>query len=185
VSGNPAIFDEKKLTSINAVYLRRRTPEELAGAAAPMLAESGAASPEELGRDRPRLVAIMALLRDRLNRITEIPDSAGYFYGAELDYDEDEFEKQFGKEFVRENFPELVQRLKALPEWTEEAIEEAVRGLAAERDKGARHLIHPLRFAVTGRTVSAGLFETMHLLGRDRSLLRAEDAAQKMQRLPV
>jgi glutamyl-tRNA synthetase len=185
VSGNPAIFDEKKLTSINAVYLRRRTPEELAETAAPMLAESGAASPEELERDRPRLVAIMALLRDRLNRITEIPDSVGYFYGAELDYDEDEFEKQFGKDFVRENFPELVQRLKALPEWTEEAIEEAVRDLAAEREKGARHLIHPLRFAVTGRTVSAGLFETMHLLGRDRSLLRAEDAAQKMERLPV
>jgi glutamyl-tRNA synthetase len=185
VSGNPAIFDEKKLTSINAVYLRRRSPEELAEAAAPMLAESGAASPEELERDRPRLVAIMALLRDRLNRITEIPAATGYFYGAEIDYDEDEFEKQFGKNFVRENFPELVQRLKALPEWTEEAIEEAVRGLAAEREKGARHLIHPLRFAVTGRTVSAGLFETMHLLGRDRSLLRAEDAAQKIERLPV
>jgi glutamyl-tRNA synthetase len=185
VSGNPAIFDEKKLTSINAVYLRRRSPEELAEAAAPMLVESGAASPEELEGDRPRLVRIMALLRDRLNRITEIPAAAGYFYGGELDYDEDEFEKQFGKDFVRETFPELVQRLKALPEWTEEAIEEAVRGLAAEREKGARHLIHPLRFAVTGRTVSAGLFETMHLLGRDRSLLRAEDAAQKIERLPV
>ncbi|MGH3148566.1 MAG: glutamate--tRNA ligase [Rubrobacter sp.] len=185
VSGNPAIFDEKKLASINAVYLRRRSPEELARVAAPMLAESGAATPEELERDMPRLLAIMALLRDRLNRTTEIPDSVGYFYGGELDYDEAEFEKQFGKEFVRENFPELVDRLKALPEWTEQAIEETVRGLAAEKDKGARHLIHPLRFAVTGRTVSAGLFETMHLLGRERCLLRAEEAAQKMQRLPV
>jgi len=185
VSGNPAIFDEKKLTSINAVYLRRRTPEELAAVAAPMLAESGAASPAELERDLPRLIEIMALLRERLNRITEIPDAAGYFFGGILDYDEGEFEKQFGKEFVRETFPEVVQRLKALPKWTEEAIEEAVRSLASEKGKGARHLIHPLRFAVTGRTVSAGLFETMHLLGRDRSLLRAEDAAQKIERLPV
>jgi glutamyl-tRNA synthetase len=42
-----------------------------------------------------------------------------------------------------------------------------------------------LRFAVTGRTVSAGLFETMQLLGRERSLLRAGDAVEKMQRLPV
>ena len=185
VSGNPAIFDEKKLTSINAVYLRRRTPEELAAVAAPMLAESGAASPAELEHDLPRLVEIMALLRERLNRITEIPDAAGYFFGGKLDYDEGEFEKQFGKEFVRETFPEVVQRLKALPKWTEEAIEEAVRSLASEKGKGARHLIHPLRFAVTGRTVSAGLFETMHLLGRDRCLLRAEDAAQKIERLPV
>src|SRR5215207_8623393 len=183
VSGNPAILDEKKLRSVNAVYLRRKSPEELAMVAAPMLAESGTATEEEL--DMPRLQEIMALLKERIALTTEIPDSTGYFYGGTLDYDEAEFEKQFGKEFVRENFPELVERLTALPEWTEETIEEAIRGLAAQKEKGARHLIHPLRFAVTGRTVSAGLFETMQLLGRDRSLLRARDAAQKMQRLPV
>src|SRR5215210_4093496 len=185
VSGNPAILDEKKLRSVNAVYLRRQTPEELAALAATMLVESGAATEEELERDTTRLEEIMDLLKERIALTTEIPDSVGYFYGDSLDYDEAEFGNQFGKEFVRENFPELVERLSALPEWTETAIEEAVRALAAEKEKGARHLIHPLRFAVTGRTVSAGLFETMHLLGRERSLLRAEDAAEKMQRLPV
>src|SRR5919112_4292141 len=185
VSGNPAILDEKKLRSVNALYLRRKSPEELAALAAPMLVESGAVTEEELEQDMPRLKEIMALLKERIALTTEIPDSIGYFYGGTLDYDEAEFEKQFGKEFVRENFPELVERLAALPEWTEEAIEEAIRGLAAEKETGARHLIHPLRFAVTGRTVSAGLFETMQLLGRERSLLRAGDAAEKMQRLPV
>src|ERR687898_12463 len=183
VSGNPAILDEKKLRSVNAVYLRRRSPEELAALAVPMLVESGIVAEEDL--DDARLEDIMDLLKERIALTTEIPDSVGYFYGGSLGYDEAEFEKQFGKEFVRENFPELVERLKALPEWTETAIEEAVRGLAAEKEKGARHLIHPLRFAVTGRTVSAGLFETMQLLGRERSLLRAGDAAQKMLRLPV
>src|SRR5215218_6147188 len=185
VSGNPAILDEKKLRSVNAVYLRRKSPEELAALAAPMLVESGAATEEELERDPARLEEIMDLLKERIALTTEIPDSVGYFYGGSLDYDETEFEKQFGKEFVRETFPELVARLTGLPEWTETAIEETVRGLAAEKEKGARHLIHPLRFAVTGRTVSAGLFETMQLLGRERSMLRAGDATQKMQRLPV
>ncbi|HLL57835.1 MAG TPA: glutamate--tRNA ligase [Rubrobacteraceae bacterium] len=183
VSGNPAVFDEKKLTAINAIYLRRQSPEELAMVAAPMLAESGAASPEELQRDMPRLTQIMALLKDRLNLITEIPDYAGYFYGGEIKYDPQDLEKQLGKEFVRESLPELLERLKALPEWTEEATEEAVRGLAAEREKGARHLIHPLRFAATGRTVSAGLFETLALLGRERTMLRLEKAVEEMQRL--
>src|SRR5919107_1728706 len=183
VSGNPAVFDEKKLLSINAVYLRRQTPEELTMVAVPMLAEPGVATPEELERGMPRLTEIMALLRDRLNRTTEIPGAAGYFYGAELRYDPEEFEKQLGKKFVRETFPELLGRLEALPEWTEEAIEEAVRGLAAEKEKGARHLIHPLRFAATGRTVSAGLFETLALLGRERCLLRIEDVLEKMHHL--
>ena len=114
-----------------------------------MLVESGVVGGgAEL--DTARLEEIMDLLKERIALTTEIPDSVGYFYGGTLDYDEAEFEKQFGKEFVRENFPELVERLVALPGWTEAAIEEAVRGLAAEKEKGARHLIHPLRFAVTG-----------------------------------
>jgi glutamyl-tRNA synthetase len=185
VSGNPAVFDESKLLAINQVYIRRKSPEELALIAAPMLAESGAATPEELERDMPRLTQIMDLLKERLGRLTEIPASVGYFYGGKLDYDEEEFEKQFGKAFVRETFPELKARLEALHEWTEGSIEEAVRGLAAEKEKGARHLIHPLRFATTGRTVSAGLFETMALLERERSLLRIEDVLEKMQSLPA
>ena len=185
VSGNPAVFDESKLLAINQVYIRRKSPEELALIAAPILAESGAATPEDLERDMPRLTEIMDLLKERLGRLTEIPASVGYFYGGKLDYDEEEFAGQFGKEFVRETFPELHERLKALLEWTEESIEEAVRGLAAEREKGARHLIHPLRFATTGRTVSAGLFETMALLGRERSLLRIEDVLEKMRSLPA
>src|ERR671938_878842 len=183
VSGNPAVFDEKKLTAINAVYLRRQSSEELALVAAPMLVEAGVTTPEEMQRDMPRLTEIMTLLKDRLNRTTEIPESVGYFYGAELEYDQGEFEKQLGKEFVRETFPELLERLRTLPEWTEEGIEGAVRGLAAEKEKGARRLIHPLRFVTTGRTVSAGLFETMHLLGRERCLMRIEDVLEKMQRL--
>ena len=185
VSGNPAVFDEGKLLAVNQVYIRRKHPEELALIATPMLVESGAATKEELERDMPRLTKIMALLKERLGRITEIPGAVGYFYGDKLDYDPEEFEKQLSKEFVRENLPELYERLAALPQWTEEAIEECVRGLAAEKEKGARHLIHPLRFATTGRTVSAGLFETMQLLGRERCLLRIEDAIEKMERLPV
>jgi glutamyl-tRNA synthetase len=183
VSGNPAVFDETKLLAINQVYLRRQSPEELAMQAAPMLVESGAASPEELESDMPRLIEIMALMKDRISRTTDIPDAVGYFYGGEIEYDPEEFEKQFGKEFVRESFPELRERLATLPEWTEETIEAAVRGLAAEKEKGARHLIHPLRFATTGRTVSAGLFETMQLLGRERCLLRIDRAVEEMKRL--
>ncbi len=185
VSGNPAVFDEQKLLSINQVYIRRKSPEELAMMAAPMLVESGEASAEELEQDMPRLTQIMDLLKERISRTTDIPDAVGYFYGDTLDYDPEEFQKQFGKEFARENLPELKFRLADLPEWTEEGIEETVRGLAAEKEKGARHLIHPLRFATTGRTVSAGLFETMKLLGRERSLLRVEKAIKEMEQLPA
>src|ERR671916_2464376 len=70
VSGNPAVLDEKKLRAVNSIYIRRKGPAELADLAAPMLAESGAATPEELERDMPRLTRIMNLLKERLGRLT-------------------------------------------------------------------------------------------------------------------
>jgi glutamyl-tRNA synthetase len=182
VSGNPAVFDETKLSSINQTYLRRRPSEEIAEWAVPMLAESGVATQDELREDMPRLVEMVRLMQERLTRTTDIPDALGYFYGGELEYDPDEFDKQFGKEFVQEAFPELVERLSALTEWNEDSLEEAIRGLAAEKEKGAKHLIHPLRFAATGRTVSAGLFETLALLGRERTLVRTRHAVEEMRR---
>ena len=182
VSGNPAVFDETKLDSVNQTYLRRRNPEELAEWAVPMLTESGAASEAELRADMPRLVELVRLMQERLTRTTDIPDALGYFYGGTLEYDPEQFDKQFGKEFVQDAFPELVERLEALPEWEEAQIEEAIRGLASEKEKGAKHLIHPLRFAATGRTVSAGLFETLALLGRERTLARARHAVEEMRR---
>ncbi|AHY47550.1 glutamate--tRNA ligase [Rubrobacter radiotolerans] len=185
VSGNPAVFDETKLLAVNATYLRRKSPEELAMLAAPALAESGVASADELERDMGRLTEIMALLRERLQRTTDIPDAASYFYGDELDYDEEEFEKQFGKPFVRENFSEMVARLKALDRWDDETLEATIRGFAEEKEKGARHIIHPLRFAATGRTVSAGLFETLALLGKERTIKRLEAAERKRATLAV
>jgi glutamyl-tRNA synthetase len=182
VSGNPAVFDETKLDSINQAYLRRLPPEDLAEQAIPMLVEAGAANETELREDLPRLVEIVRLMQERLTRTTDLPNTLGYFYGGELEYDPEQFDKQFGKEFVQEAFPELVERLEALPQWEEEKIEEAIRGLAAEKEKGAKHLIHPLRFAATGRTVSAGLFETLALLGRERTLVRARHAVEEMRR---
>jgi glutamyl-tRNA synthetase len=181
VSGNPAVFDETKLDSINQVYLRRLPPEDLVEQAIPMLVEAGAASETELREDLPRLVEIVRLMQERLTRTTDLPNTLGYFYGGELEYDPEQFDKQFGKEFVQEAFPELVERMEALPQWEEEKIEEAIRGLAAEKEKGAKHLIHPLRFAATGRTVSAGLFETLALLGRERTLVRARHAVEEMR----
>jgi glutamyl-tRNA synthetase len=182
VSGNSAVFDETKLDSVNQTYLRARPPEEIAGWAVPMLAESGVATEEELREDMPRLIEMVRLMQERLTRTTDLPDALGYFYGGELEYEEEQFEKQFNKEFVQEAFPELVERLESLPEWEEDKLEEAIRGLAAEKEKGAKHLIHPLRFAATGRTVSAGLFETLALLGRERTLIRARHATQEMRR---
>ncbi len=181
MSGNPAILDEKKLRSVNAVYLRRKSPEELADLAAPTLVESGVVTEEDLDRASPRghngppQGAHRAYDRDPRLRRPLLRRLAHY--------DEAEFEKQFGKEFCARTSPSSSEASQRFP--GRRNIERKRYAASPPRRKVRKHLIHPLRFAVTGRTVSAGLFETMQLLGRERSLLRAGDAAEKMQRLPV
>ena len=184
VSGNPAVFDETKLLSINQVYIRKQSPEELAMQAAPMLVEAGVASPEELEDDMPRLVQIMDLLKERASvslptfRTLRATSTAGSWTTSPRSS-----RSSSAKSSCRRTSGSFGTGSPRCRSGTKNLREEAIRGLAAEKEKGARHLIHPLRFATTGRTVSAGLFETLALLGRERSLLRIEDAAEKMQRL--
>ena len=66
----------------------------------------------------------------------------------------------------------VADRLEALPDWNLEAIEAAVRGAIEDLGVKSGDVIHPVRAAVTGRTVGAGLFETIQVLGRERSVKR-------------
>jgi glutamyl-tRNA synthetase len=72
------------------------------------------------------------------------------------------------------------EALEQLEPFTAEQIEEALRGVAERLELSPRKAFQPIRMAVTGSTVSPGLFESLELLGKDASLRRlraAEDAA--------
>jgi glutamyl-tRNA synthetase len=70
----------------------------------------------------------------------------------------------------------VAERLEALEGWTHEAIEGAMRALQQERGLGAKKAFQPVRAAVTGTLISPPLFESMELLGRDRTLERIRTA---------
>jgi glutamyl-tRNA synthetase len=72
---------------------------------------------------------------------------------------------------------EVADRLEALEGWTTPAIEETLRGLKDERELSSKKAFQPVRAAVTGSLVSPPLFESMELLGRDRTLARIRAAA--------
>jgi glutamyl-tRNA synthetase len=69
----------------------------------------------------------------------------------------------------------LKTRLEASPEWNHDNIEAAIRGLAEDEDVKPAAIIHPARFAVSGRTVGPSVFELLEALGRERVLRRLED----------
>jgi len=76
----------------------------------------------------------------------------------------------------------VAARLESLDKWTTEAIEGALRELAAERELKPKKAFQPIRAAVTGTLVSPPLFESLEILGRDKTLARIRAQAESAGR---
>jgi len=169
---NPAIFDIQKLEWMNGVYIRQAPIERIATLCLPYLQEAGLVStpitPDELDYAR----RVVALEQERLKSLSEIVDLTRFFFE-----DEPEFEEKGVKKWLDQpNVPVLIRtltcRLQEVSEWTHDSIEEAVRQVGEELGLTGGQVIHPVRMAVTGRTVGPGLFESMAVLGKGRVLNR-------------
>ncbi len=175
VNKSGAIFDYEKLDWMNGMYMRSTPVEKIAEDLAPALAERGFES-----TDPVYVAAVVNLVRERINFTHEIPDFADYLFGPITGFDEEYHAKQWKPE-VPERMTELANRLDGLgdPEWTVEMIEGVIRGYAEELEVGAGKLIHPIRLSITGRKVGAGMFETMEVLGKEKTITRMRDYLEK------
>jgi glutamyl-tRNA synthetase len=183
VLANPAVFNFDKLTWMNGVYIRELPEEELAQRTAPFLEES-------LGRtiDRNLLQPVIPLIRERVKLLTEIVEMADFFFReGELEYDT---KTLLGKKLAdapavaAAALQAVVQRISGLEHWQHEALEGAIRPQAEELGMKTGELFGLIRVAVTGRTAAPPLFETMAVLGRERSLERLESALRRLQAQP-
>src|SRR6266542_1920441 len=169
VSRNPAMFDNAKLEALNGWYIRRLEPRDLAERLVPFTAMAGRphADVDLLTRTAP-------LISARITRLDQGPDMLGFLLD-EVELDPEEAAKVLNEE-ARGFLDAVAKVLQPLEPWTAEAIEHALRELAGERGLKPRKAFQPVRLAITGRLVSPPLFESMELLGRDRSLARLERA---------
>ncbi len=173
VSKNPARFDLKKLEALNGDWIRSLTLDELAAQVAPVLAAAGLTVTEA------DLAEAVPLVQERMNRLTEAADLLHFLFVDEADFaiEEAAATKSLG-EGTAAVLRAAHERLTVLPEWTLEAIEPAVWGIGEALGLNRRRTAAPLRVAVTGKTMSPPLFESMHLLGRERTLARIERAVE-------
>ncbi len=173
VNPNPARFDLKKCEAINGSHMRLLSTEEIGRRVVPYLAAAGLVDDTPTTAQQRVLDAAMPLVAERMNKLTEAVDMLGF-----LLVDESAFERV---EQIDEAGGVVVEAahdaLRALPEWTAAEIEAALRGRLVE-DLGLkpRLAFGPVRVAVTGRRVSPPLFESLELLGRERSLARLQAA---------
>jgi glutamyl-tRNA synthetase len=178
VNPNPARFDLKKAEAINADHMRMLGLEELTARVLPYLQGAGVVADPVTDEQRDLLERAMPLVAERMNKLTEAVDMLGFLFVPEDGFTRDpaDVEKVLDAD-GRKVVSAAYDALAALPEWTTEAIDRALRDALVEGlGLKPRLAFGPVRVAVTGRRVSPPLFESLELLGRGRGLARLQGA---------
>ena len=171
VNPNPARFDLKKCEAINASHMRLLSVEEISERVTPYLQSAGLVDAEPTESQAETLAAAMPLVHERMNKLTEAADMLGFLFVDETGFVRVDEVDEAGREVVQAAYDALA----GLSDWTTAAIEEALRtSLIDGLGLKPRLAFGPVRVAVTGRKVSPPLFESLELLGRERSLARLQ-----------
>src|SRR5687768_15834005 len=171
ISGGNAVFNTEKLDWMNAQYLARMPLDQLADAVRPLVAEAGL-DESPVVQDAARFHRLLELLRPRAKRLGDFVDQARPLLAQTVEYEPEAIEKHLAATGLAEHVLSLAEALGATSPFDETHVETTVRGTAAQRGVKAGQLIHIVRVALTGRTVSPGLFEMIVLLGRDETIAR-------------
>ena len=173
VNPNPARFDLKKAEAINADHLRMLSIEELTRRVLPHLKAAGVVGDPVPDSDAQLLELAMPLVAERINKLTEVVDMLGFLF-----VDEDHLVRHEQVDDAGRGVVEAASAaLSAVGRWSTAEIEEALRAALVDGlGLKPRLAFGPVRVAVTGRKISPPLFESLELLGRERSLARLSGA---------
>ena len=168
ISKSPAIFDRQKLDHFNAVYLRSMAPEAFAKVSEPYIRQT-------VTDPRFDTAAIAALLQARCEKLTDIPEKVDFF-DALPEYPVDYYTNKKSKtnpDVSRAMLEAVIPVLEGLTEWTDEAIHDALVGLAQRLEVKNATLMWPVRIAAAGKLVTpGGAVEICRILGKDETLRR-------------
>ncbi len=178
VNANPARFDPKKLDAINGDWIRALAPDDFEARVLPVLQQAGLVSREPTEEELRHVHGGAPLIQERMVHLTEAADLLGFLFVDDAHFTVDS--EAAGRLLTAETRPALAAAfgaLRDLPSWEAAAIETALRGaLVDELGLKPKQAFGPVRVAVTGRRVSPPLFESLELLGRDRTLSRLDRA---------
>ena len=176
ISKSPAIFDIDKLRYFNSEYIRAMSPEAFAKAAEPYIRRS-------VKNPAYDAAAIAALLQQRTEVLTDIPEKVDFF--DELpEYDTELFvhkKSKSDKDSSRDVLQKIIPIFEALPAWDDEHIMGAMVGLAEAMEAKNAKVMWPVRIAAAGKAVTpGGAVEICRILGKDETLRRLNTALEKL-----
>ena len=176
VSRTNAIFDRAKLEWFNTQYLQKPPVEELLPYVEAELKRAGLWKETWATTDRAWFAHTVDLIRSRTRLLGDFSGWARAFFADDFDYDPEARAKFWKDEKLPVLMLKLTDALEALPEWSHDACDAALRGVAASEGVKAGLLINATRVAIVGRAVAPPLFETMVAIGKDRVIARLRRA---------
>jgi glutamyl-tRNA synthetase len=157
ISAKSVVFDLQKLNWLNGVYIRNLSIDELTKRIEPFLSE-------DFPKDK--LTAILPLVMERLVTLKDVTDLTEFFY-RDITVDKQELVKKADAASVIDQLQQTVDAVSSIAEWNLSGIEQAVRSLQEAREWKKSQYFMMLRVAVTGRTATPPLFETIEVLGAE------------------
>ena len=172
-----ARFDRKKLVWMNGEYLRLLPRETIDAAFRDRLA-AGGLDPSAVADEAWN--AILDLMIPRTKIFSEVPGNCAFFFTEAYAFDPKAVEKRLKPAGAFDLLHALAAVFEALPAFTAESTEQALRAFGEAQNIGIGALVHPVRVAVSGSGEGPGLFEMLALLGRERVCARLRGAARAL-----
>jgi glutamyl/glutaminyl-tRNA synthetase len=176
VNKTAATFDLKKLNWMGNQYLKKEDPEELTEKLIPLLIDRKYVAQNNF--DSNYIVSLVKLFQARLSTLNDFIDWADFFFVKDVIIDPQAKEKFLSRDLSRE-FRLFIDRLDVLEKFDLVNIEASFRELVRELNMDSRALIHPVRVALTGKTVGPGLFEVIYYLGKEKTKERLSKFIKK------
>jgi glutamyl-tRNA synthetase len=178
VNASPARFDLKKCTAINGDWIRSLSTQTLAHRLQPFLAADGIVSDPATLEQQAILSEVIPLIQERLEVLSQAGPMVRFLLVDESVFEIEESEIEGLVSQDAQEVLEVSERvLRDLPTWHADDIQAALRSALVEGlGRKPKHAFGPVRVAITGRRVSPPLFESMEIVGRERSLARIHAA---------
>jgi len=179
VSKTAAVFNKDKLEWMNGVYIRNLGIDDFTARCLHFVERE---LPPKVKRpiDTGYLKQIAPLIQERAKTLNEVPQLVDFFFVSELEYDTIILQGKLDKVQAVVVLEKSIRMLEKLEGWDSDIMEKAIRPLADELSMKAGPFFGVLRVAITGRTASPPLFQTMVVLGRARCMERLKAALQKI-----
>lgn len=172
-----AQFNNTKLDWMNGQYIKNTPVELLTAEVKRFFEKSGNATVEIPGE---WLTNLVKLYHERFKTFQDLLNQTRFFFTDMIEYDQAAADKFLRKEGIGALLKEVHSAISQVDTFDKKKLEDALRALTEALGVGFSKLAQPIRVAITGKSVSAGIFETMELLGKEKTLKRLDYAIKNL-----